>query len=342
MRAMVLPRFGGPDVFRCEEVARPEPAADQMLVRVACCGVCGHDLLNRAGAFPHTHLPCVMGHEIAGIVEAVGPLASGFRSGDRVALNQRISCGACEPCREGRDNLCRAGAVFYGEGLSGGYGEYVVASARNAVLLPDEIPLAVGAVLSCAIGTGYHALGRARLRLGSTVVITAASGGVGIHTVKLGLAMGARVVAVSSSEAKADRLRAAGADHVVISSGAGFHAEVKALTDGAGADAVIEIAGSSTFASSLRCLKPGGRLVLVGNLEPGNVPLNPALPILKELEVIGSAHATVSDLKQVVDLVRHGRIAPEIGARLPVTEAAEAHRLMSARGALGRVVLMHA
>lgn len=341
MRATVLPRFGGPDVFRCEEIARPEPAADQMLVRVACCGVCGHDLLSRAGAFPHTRLPCVLGHEIAGIVEEAGPLVSGFRNGDRVALNQRISCGACEPCRAGRDNLCRVGAGFYGDALSGGYGAYVVASARNAVLLPDEIPLEVGAVLSCAIGTGYHALGRARLHLGSTVVITAASGGVGIHTVKLGRAMGLRVIAISSSEAKAERLRAAGADHVVITDGRGFHTEIKGLTDGDGADAVIEIAGSSTFASSLRCLKSGGRLVLVGNLEPGDVALNPAPPILKELEILGSAHATVSDLKQVVELVRQGRIVPEIGARFPVAEAAEAHRMMTAKAALGRVVLIH-
>lgn len=342
MRATVLRQFGAPDVLRCEDVAQPQPAADQMLVKVGCCGVCGHDLLNRAGAFPRTPLPCVMGHEIAGTVADVGPLVAGFRTGDRVALNQRMSCGTCEPCREGRDNLCRAVGVFYGEGLSGGYGEYVVASARNAVLLPDSIPLDVGATLSCAIGTGYHALGRARLRLGGTVVVTAASGGVGIHTVMLARLMGVRVIAVSTSPDKADRLRAAGADHVVVARDGGFHAEVRALTNDSGADAVIEIAGTVTFDSSMRSLKPGGRLVLVGNLQPGVVPWNPAPSILKELEVIGSAHATVADLKQVVELVRHGRIVPEIAARIPVADAAEAHRIIAARATVGRVVLMHA
>ncbi len=341
MRAMVLPGFGGPEVLRCEQVARPQPAPDEMLVRVACCGVCGHDLLNRAGAFPHTRLPCVMGHEIAGTVAAVGPLVTTLRVGDRVALCQRISCGICAVCRHGRDDLCRAGAGFYGEELSGGYGDYVIASPRNAVRLPDDMAFDVSAVLSCAVGTGYHALGRARLAPGDSVVITAASGGVGIHTVKLGRAMGLRVIAVSSSPSKTGRLREAGADHVVVAPDFAFHAEVKELTEGAGADAVIEIAGARTFPSATRCLKAGGRLVLVGNLEPGTVALNPALAILKELEIIGSAHATVADLQQVVELVRRGRIAPEIGARLPLTEAAAAHRMMTDKATLGRVVLMH-
>ena len=341
MRAMVLRRFGGPDVLSCEEVARPEAGPDQVLIRVACCGVCGHDLLNRDGAFPGTRLPCIMGHEISGTVEEAGPLVRGIRPGDRVALNQRLSCGTCEPCRAGRDNLCRSGPGFYGEELSGGYGDFVVASARNAVSLPDEIPSDVGAILSCAIGTGYHALRRARLRLGDTVVITAASGGVGIHAVKLARLMGLRTIAITSSAAKRDRLLSAGADEAIVAPAFSFHGDVKALTRGAGADAVIEIAGASTFVSGMRSLKAGGRLVVVGNLDPGNVPLNPAVSILKEIEIVGSAHATAGDLQAVVELVRLGRITAEIGHVLPVVQAAQAHRLMSDRATVGRVVLSH-
>ncbi len=148
MRAVVLTKFVAPSVLECHEVERPEPRADQMLVRVAACGVCGHDLLNRAGHFPETHPPCVMGHEIAGTVEEVGPMVSGFVPGMRVCLTQRISCGVCRTCRAGRDNLCRNGPNFYGEGISGGYGEFVVASPRNAVPLPDSVDLRTGAVLS--------------------------------------------------------------------------------------------------------------------------------------------------------------------------------------------------
>lgn len=341
MRATVLPRFGDPSVFRCDTVARPEPRADQFLVRVAACGICGHDLLNRQGAFPLTRMPAVIGHEIAGVVEKVGGLVTRFRPGDRVALNQRQSCGVCQACRDGRSNVCREGYGFYGEDVSGGYGEFVVATERNAVHLPDGIDLVTGAVLSCAIGTGFHALGRARLRPGDPVLVTGAGGGVGLHTVQVAREIGCRVIALTGSERKVAQIRAAGADEVVVSPDMQFHAQVKALTGGIGAAAVIEITGTPTFASSIRSLRPGGRLVVVGNVQPGNVPFNPAIGILKEIELVGSSHATLDDLVRVTDLVARGRIKPEIAAVVDVADAAAGHAMMEGKGIVGRVVLRH-
>ena len=342
MKATILTKFGEPGVLEAGDAATPTWRADQMLVRVAACGVCGHDLLNRQGHFPDTHPPCVMGHEIAGVVEETGELVKAFKPGDRVALTQRISCGICAVCRAGRDNLCRSGPGFYGEQLSGGYGEFVVASERNTVPLPPEIDLEVGAILSCAIGTGWHALHRARLQAGDTVVVTAASGGVGLHTVELARMLGLHVIATTSSDRKADSLREAGAHHVIAAPDGSFHKTVRELTDGAGADAVIEIAGAPTFGSSLRSLVAGGRLVAVGNVQPGAVQLNPALPILKEIEIVGSAHALVSDLQRVIDLVARGLVVPRIAERLPAKDAAHAHVLLESRAAPGRVVLMQA
>jgi acryloyl-coenzyme A reductase len=342
MRAITLPRFGGPDVFTCDAVEVPHPAADQMLLRVAACGVCGHDLLNRAGHFPQTKLPAVMGHEIAGTVVEAGALVTRFKPGDRVAVIQRLPCGFCDLCCEGRENVCVSGAGFYGEELSGGYGEFVLASERNAVRVPEAVPPDIAAVLSCAIGTGYHALRRAALRLGDTVVVTAASGGVGLHTLKLAKLRGLRAIAISSSAGKTDRLREAGAAEVIVAPDFNFHRQVRELTNGRGADGVIEIAGAPTFAASTRALRLGGRLVMVGNVAPGNVALNPAVSILREIDIIGSGHATVSDLQAVIDLVARGEIAPEIAARFPVEQAGEAHQLMESRGTTGRVLLMHA
>jgi D-arabinose 1-dehydrogenase-like Zn-dependent alcohol dehydrogenase len=342
MRATVLPDFGGPSVFRCEQVARPEPRADQFLVRVAACGICGHDLLNRQGAFPLTRLPAVIGHEIAGVVVEAGSLVTRFKPGDRVALNQRQSCGACAACRDGRGNLCRDGYGFYGEDVSGGYGEFVTATERNAVHLPDSIDFATGAVLSCAIGTGFHALGRARVPPGDTVVVTGAGGGVGLHTVQLAREIGCRVIALTGSEAKAARLREAGADDVVVTGGGEFHAQVRELTGGRGASTVIEITGTPTFASSLRSLQPGGRLVVVGNVRLGSVPFNPAIAILKEVELVGSGHATLDDLVRVTELVARGRIRPAIAMTLDVADAAKGHALMESGTSMGRVVLEHA
>jgi acryloyl-coenzyme A reductase len=341
MKAMLLSRFGGPEELVEAEVPTPQPTPDQMLVRVHACGVCGHDLLNRAGHFPHTPLPCVMGHEVAGEVVECGPLITRFKVGDRVAMIQRIGCGICLPCRNGQENICTSGPGFYGEQISGGYGEYVIASERNALPLPEAIPLAIAPMLSCAIGTGYHALRRAALPMGSTVLITGASGGVGIHTVGLAALAGHRVIAATGSAAKAEALKRAGADLVVIAGEGGFHAELRELTDGAGADCAIEIAGAPTFPSSVRSLRPGGRMVIVGTVRPGHWPFNPALSILKELEFIGSAHATLNDLRTVIRLVAEGRITPEIGRTMPMCQAAEAHRAMEAKEIVGRVVLVH-
>jgi D-arabinose 1-dehydrogenase-like Zn-dependent alcohol dehydrogenase len=341
MRATVLTQFGGPEVLVPGEVELPAFRGNQMLVRVAACGVCGHDLLSRTGKFPHVCPPCVIGHEIAGTVEQVGEFITRFKPGDRVALMQRMSCGACDMCRAGRENLCRAGSGFYGEELSGGYGQYVAAGERNCMPLPPEISFQTGSILSCAIGTGLHALTRARLLPGDTVVITAASGGVGIHAVQLARLFGLRVVAITSSETKRDLLRGVGVDVVVVAApGAGFHRQVRDLTNGDGAEAVIEISGVPTFTSSIRCLRSGGRLVAVGNVTPGEVSLNPAVPILKEIEIIGSGHAVLSDLGRAVDLVSRGLVKPQIAAVLPVEEAWKAHQLMNERAAPGRVVLV--
>ena len=339
MRATVLSRFGDPSVFVCEDVTRPEPRADQFLVRVHACGICGHDVLTRQGAFPHTRLPAVIGHEIAGVVEMVGSLVTRFRPGDRVALNQRQSCGVCQPCRDGRSNVCREGYGFYGEDLSGGYGDYVVASERNAVHLPEGIDFVTGAVLSCAIGTGFHALGRARLKPGDPVLVTGAGGGVGLHTVQLAREFGYRVLALTGSKHKVDQIRAAGADAVIVSSDLPFHKAVKEETDGQGVAAVIEITGTPTFASSVRSLRPGGRLVVVGNVQPGAVPFNPTLGILKEIELVGSSHATLDDLVRVTELVASGRLRPYIAAVFDVENAGQGHAAMENRGTVGRVVL---
>ena len=337
MRAVVLNGFGDPDVLQPRDVEAPVRQLGELLVRVRACGVCGHDLLARRGELglaPES----ILGHEIAGeVVDA--DQGSGVAPGDRVVLNQRIACGRCAACMRGASNLCRDGTGFYGDDLPGGYAEYVRATTANAVVLPPDMPFEVAATLPCGMGTGVHALRRLGLAAGETVVVTGATGGVGIHAVTLAAAMGARPIAVVRDVAAAPELRRAGAEHVLPVGDGRFHMALReVLTDGA--DAVVECVGTPTFAASLRCLRHGGRIAVVGNVEPGAAALPLGQLILKEIGVLGSSHATPADLARAVALVADGTVAPRVARAFPLSEAAAAHRFAESATTLGRVVLV--
>ncbi|SDP13788.1 D-arabinose 1-dehydrogenase, Zn-dependent alcohol dehydrogenase family [Klenkia soli] len=339
MRVAELAAHGGPEVLVAGSRPVPEPAADQLLVRVAACGVCGHDALARRGLLA-APVGSVLGHEIAGRVEAAGVDVVGDWVGRRVALVQRIPCGRCPECAAGTTARCRQGPGFYGEDLPGGYAEYVVASPLNAVPLPDAVDDVTGALLSCAVGTGLKALRTAGVRAGEVVLVTGAGGGVGVHTVQLARHLGATVVAVTGDAGKVAPLRDAGAAEVAVRpDGRELRRIAAGLDRPRGVDVVVETTGAPTFAVALRALRPGGRLVLVGNTVPGDLPLDPGLVIVRELAVLGSAHAARADLEEVVDLVARGAVHPLAAQVWPLTEAAAAHAALDARTLVGRAVL---
>ncbi|MGW4488492.1 alcohol dehydrogenase catalytic domain-containing protein [Amycolatopsis sp. NPDC004368] len=337
MRAAVLT---APDHFEIHGRPVPEPVADQLLVRVAACGICGHDVLARKGLLA-AKPGQVLGHEIAGRVEAVGPAGDGSWLGRRVALVQRFPCGTCADCRVGHTNTCRGGPGFYGEDLPGGYAEYVLAGPLNAVALPDAIDDTAGAILSCALGTGLHALRRTRVSAGDVVLVTGASGGVGVHTVRIAAALGATVIAVTSREAATPALLASGARAVVpVPAGApGVREAAANLGRPRGVDVAIETTGTPTFALSLRALAPHGRLAVVGNTDPGAVSVHLGLVILKELEIVGSAHANRRELLDVVDLVASGEVTPVPPRVWPLADVAAAHAAVDSGALVGRAVV---
>lgn len=337
MRAVVLHEYGGPDMLRPASVERPVRGAGELLVRVRACGVCGHDLLARRGALG-TRLPQILGHEIAGeIAEADEPGA--LAVGDRVVLNQRLSCGECAACARGDPNLCTLGAGFYGEDLAGGYAEYVVARPGNAVRLPPDVSFEAAATLPCAVGTGLHALDRLELRRGETFLVTGANGGVGIHAVALAKLSGAVVVAVIRDATTEEEVIRAGADTVVMAAEGEFHRAVRERHPD-GVDAAIECVGTPTLPSTLRSLRPGGRLAVVGNVQPEQpLELKLGLLILKEVTLLGSSHATPADLARAANLVASQQIIPHVARTFPFERAAEAHAFAESATAAGRIVL---
>ncbi|MDA2913485.1 alcohol dehydrogenase catalytic domain-containing protein [Acidobacteriia bacterium AH_259_A11_L15] len=338
MKAVVLHEFGPAENLHVEELSEPRPGPHEILLRVGACGVCFHDVINRQGNLPRTRLPAILGHEVAGEVLEVGPEVTHFRPTDRVACLQRVNCGHCQYCRDSRPTLCRTGAVFFGEEIPGGYAEYFVAPEHVLAKIPDSLSNAEAAVTACTLGTAVHALGRrARLQPGQTVLITGASGGVGVHAIQLARLLGAQVVAVTSSESKLDRLRQLGATVAIHAPRLEFAKAVKAAVGSV--DIALEVVGSATLDESLHTLKSGGTLVVLGNVVGGQAAFNPGLVILKELEVIGSFATSVAELEESFELVASGKIRVVVSQCLPLQEAVEAHHLLEARAVTGRLVL---
>ncbi|APR84341.1 Alcohol dehydrogenase [Minicystis rosea] len=338
MRAVVLREHGEPERLVLENIPDPSPAADEVLVRVRASSVCGRDLIDRRGGFPMMKMPAILGHEMAGEVVRVGAAVKGFSPGDRVVNLQRPSCGACRRCLEGEPVLCEGAWQSLGLTVDGAYAEQVITWPRGLVKLPAAIPFDVGSTLMCTAGVALRALrGRAELEVGETLLITGASGGVGQAAVQIARHMGARVVVTTTSPDKVEELTKLGAHHVVVSEKHRFSDDVlKAVGQ---VDAALDLVGAPTIVSALRCLRMGGRMVVLGNIELSKVDLNPGMLIVRGLSILGGVSCSARDLTDVFAMVESGALVPRIDRRLPLDRAAEAHRLLAERKVVGRVVL---
>lgn len=340
MNAIRLEEFGGPDVLHAASVPLPRPDAGWVRIRVSYCGVCRHDLLTRAGKFPRAIHPLTLGHQVSGIIDEVGEGVEGFSVGDRVMSMIFSGCGTCANCRGGNQSLCTdITPKFLGEDLDGGYAEYVVIPASTTVPVPAEVPLTSAAIVTCTLGTAWHALmTRGQLQAGQDVVITGASGGVGMHAVQIAASQGARVVAVTSSEAGAGVARDAGAHDVIVSSERKFARQLKHDLQRK-ADLVLEVVGAPTLRESLHAVKPGGTVVVVGNVEGSEVSIPPAYLILKEIALVGTKSCTNQELEALLAEVAAERLYADVTEVVEYTRARDVHERMEAGESAGRIVL---
>jgi acryloyl-coenzyme A reductase len=340
MDAWRISQFGDSDVLTLARVPVPEPGPGECLVRVEFSGVCRHDLLTRSGAFSKLTLPVTLGHQAGGLVTAVGA-GSAFAVGDRVVSLPLLGCGACAECRAGDQASCTSErAQFMGDDFDGAYAEFLVAPDRLLVTVPADIPLDRASVLCCTAGTAYHATRtRGAVQPGETVVVTGASGGVGLAAVELAALWGGRVIAITTKPHEADRLRELGATHVIIDADRRFAREVRAITHGRGADIVIEIVGAETLGESLHGVRTGGRIVLVGNLGDERVPIQPGLLILKQISLLASKSCSRAELDAVFELVQRGRLSVHIDDVRPLGDVADVHRVLERNQGSGRIVL---
>lgn len=335
MRAALLHDFGQP--LQIEEVPVPTPGPGDVLVRVEACGVCHSDLHIAEGDTPGlkalTKQRLIPGHEVVGRVVALGPDAQGLAVGDRVGVAWlHHSCGQCEPCREGNENLCRRGSVT-GLTVDGGYAAYMLAKASHALRVPDALTPEAAAPLFCAGVTVYRALRNAHVEAGQRVAVFGV-GGLGHLAVQIAVALGAEVTAFDVAEDKLALARELGAAHALDARSP----EALAATRQRGMHAaVVTSAAKPAFDAALKVLRPTGTLAVVG-LPPEPLTF-PALALVgSEIRIVGSAVGTREDLRAVLALAAAGQVRCQVETQ-PLERINEVFERMRRGGLYGRVVL---
>ncbi|MFQ5914874.1 MAG: alcohol dehydrogenase catalytic domain-containing protein [Nitrospinota bacterium] len=337
MRALVLHDFGGP--LQMEERPLPQTRHGEALLRVRACAVDQFDLTIRDGKWPGAKLPLILGHEVAGEVEAVGPGVENVSPGERVAATLYLTCGACKFCRTGRETLCLHFRGHLGAEVDGGFAEYMALPADMLVRIADSIAFEEASILANAVGTPYHAVKvRAEVRPGETVVVVGAGGGVGVHAVQIARLCGARAFGVDLPGEKLDLVKEVGAD-AALSAEEDWASHVLDRTGGAGAEKIIQLVGGETYGPSLRSLAVGGRMVIIGTHRGLTFPVPAVEVIAKELEILGSRNTTKQELAEVADLVARGKLRPVVSRVFSFDEVEEAHRLLRGGTIAGRAVV---
>ena len=341
MKAIVSSDQTGPAGLRAMELDDPVPVGGQVLIRVRACGVCRRDVLvSRTDARRGLCDPLVLGHEIAGDVVAMGEKAIGVAVGDRVATTQRNHvCGCCDRCRTGRETLC-PDLSFLGQQAMGGYAEFVLVDHDNLARLPEGLAYEAAAIVGCPVGTAMNAVcDTGALRAGEDILVVG-MGGLGSHALQIARAAGARAIAATRSASKEGFLRTIGADEVIVAPDGSFSAGVKSVTDGKGVDLVVDTVGGASFREVLRSVSFGGRIVLVGDVTGEKVELSIAAIYRRGLQLSSAVSTSREQLSRALELVSRGQVRPLVDRTMPLSDAAEAHRLVEANETNGRIVLV--
>jgi alcohol dehydrogenase/propanol-preferring alcohol dehydrogenase len=320
--------------FEIVDLPVPDPAADEVRIRVEACGICHSDAFVKEGTFPGIDYPRVPGHEVAGVVDAVGSDVSQWSEGERVGVGWHGGhCFTCEACREGDFVNCENGLIT-GISFDGGYAEYMTAPAEAVAKMPDDLAAEEAAPLLCAGITTYNALRNQGLRPGDHVAVQGI-GGLGHLGVQYAAAMGCEVTALSTSADKEDLALDLGASHFIDASTTDAADALQAM---GGADLILATApNSAAITSVVGGLGRDGSLVVVAATgEP--VEVSPMALIQGRKSVSGWPSGDANDSEDTLDFSAHADVTPEIET-FPLDEAGAAYDRMMNNEARFRAVL---
>ena len=317
----------GPSEFELVDKDTPQPAADEVLISVKACGICGSDIHGANGSSGRRIPPIVMGHEAAGEVVEVGNDVSKFAAGDRVTFDSMVYCGECDYCKQRRTNLCDHRQVM---GVSceefrreGAYAEFVCVPERIVCALPENISYDHAAFTE-PVGVAVHAVNRANVQPGESAVVVG-SGLIGLLVIQaLRNAGCSTIIALDLVPQRLDLATKLGATHAMLASEEGVVGKIHELTEGRGANHSFEVVGANgPVALAIDSLRLGGTCVLVGNLSPEvKFPLQKV--VTRELNVFGTC-GIAHEVPECVELIASGKIdvEPLISARSSLDEAAD-------------------
>ncbi|HTH13724.1 MAG TPA: NADPH:quinone reductase [Spirochaetia bacterium] len=319
MTAIVVRKFGGPEVLVPEDLPVPQPGPGQVLVRIAAAGVNPADTYARSGA-PRpggTALPYTPGTDGAGTVEALGPGVGSVAVGDR---------------------------VFLGRSVTGTYAEMALALESQVYPLPDRLTFAQGAGVYVPYATAFHSLvQRAAVRPGETVLVHGASGGVGVASTQWCRRLGVEVWGTAGTDPGRELVLAQGAGRVFDHRTEGYRDQILEATGDRGVDVILEMAAHVNLGHDLKLVAPGGRIVVIGSR--GDVTVTPRDLMSRRAEVLGVmlwqiTEAEAAEIrKELAKGLADGGLSPVVGRELPLAQASEAHRLVLEPGAYGKIVL---
>ena len=337
MKAAVLHEFKKP--LALEDVARPLLDTTDLLLQVEACGVCHSDVHVADGDWPQfrslTKMPLIPGHEIAGRVVEKGCAAGAFQIGDRVGVPWIYwTCGACEPCREGNENLCVRQKIT-GVTVDGGFAEFIKVPASHAVKVPDGLSAVEAAPLFCAGVTVYRALKQVRISVGERLAIFGI-GGLGHLAVQVGKELGAEVTAIDVSEEKLGLAETLGAADCLNATSTNV---TKALRAKGGVHvAMVTSAAKAAYDTAFACVRSTGTLLAVG-LPAEDISFPPILMAAKEVRIQASAVGTRQDLREVLALAGKGKVRCQV-TKHPLSDVNLAIDRLRQGQVSGRMVLV--
>src|SRR6516165_9516336 len=321
----------------------PSPAttaAGEVQIKISAVALNHLDLWGYRGmAFARRKLPIVVGVEAAGEIAAIGPDVAAFKPGDRVVMYGALTCGTCKACREGRDNLCENVGGIMGFHIDGFARDLINLPARLIIPVPAGVSLRDAACAPVAFGTVEHMLfDNAKLRPGETILVHAGGSGIGSVAIKMAKAIGCTVITTVGDDAKVDKAKALGADHVINYKTERFEGVTRKLTSKKGVDVVFEHVGGEGFNASLFCLKRGGRLVTCGSTAGPSVTINLMQLFQQQYKIFGSFGCSMRNIRDSLSKMAAG-LTPIIDTEVPLSDFQRGLARIENRHVFGKVIV---